>query len=94
MKSSLDLPDELYRQVKSRSALEGKAIREVATALFTAWIDGKVPLDEAGEPHTTTRDVPDTVQQWLAKWRALGSQVAQAPSGSAGLLEQLRSDRR
>ncbi|MEP6832224.1 MAG: hypothetical protein ABJB74_02475 [Gemmatimonas sp.] len=38
MKTSIDLPDDLYRRVKSQSALEGMAVREVATALFSAWV--------------------------------------------------------
>lgn len=40
MKTSIDLPDDLYRQVKAKSALEGKTVREVATALFAAYASG------------------------------------------------------
>ena len=41
MKTSIDLPDELYRQVKAKSALEGKTVREVATSLFAAYAAGE-----------------------------------------------------
>lgn len=41
MKTSIDLPDELYRRVKARSALEGRAVREVATELLAQWVDRK-----------------------------------------------------
>jgi hypothetical protein len=38
MKATIDLPDELYRQVKAKSALEGRAIREVAAELFRSYL--------------------------------------------------------
>jgi hypothetical protein len=50
MKTSIDLPDDLYRQVKAKSALEGKTVREVATALFSAYATGQgAQRDEAAE---------------------------------------------
>ena len=38
MKATIEIPDELYRQVKAKSALEGKAVREVAINLFQGWV--------------------------------------------------------
>ncbi len=38
MKATLDIPDELYRKVKARSALEGRSIRSVAIELFQNWL--------------------------------------------------------
>lgn len=38
MKATLDLPDDLYRRVKSRSALEGRPVRSVAIELFEKWL--------------------------------------------------------
>ncbi|MFO7534618.1 MAG: hypothetical protein R6X19_02875 [Kiritimatiellia bacterium] len=38
MKVTVDIPDDVYRQVKAKSALEGWAVREVATTLFRAWV--------------------------------------------------------
>ena len=34
MKATMDIPDELYRQVKAKSALEGRCVREIAVTLF------------------------------------------------------------
>lgn len=34
MKATLEIPDELYRNVKARSALEGRPIRAIAVELF------------------------------------------------------------
>jgi len=47
MKATIDLPDELYRQVKAKSALEGRAIREVAVALFQEFLDGRLASEHA-----------------------------------------------
>jgi hypothetical protein len=38
MKATMDIPDELYRQVKAKSALRGQAVREVAVSLFQGWL--------------------------------------------------------
>jgi hypothetical protein len=39
MKATIDLPDDLYRRVKARSAEQGRRIREVAAELFRNWLD-------------------------------------------------------
>ena len=92
MKTSLDLPDDLYRKVKSKSALEGRAVREVATALFTAWVEGRVGAEES-DGSAAHSDQADTHQQWLVRWRRLKTDVTQASGGSGGLVEQLHRDR-
>ena len=38
MKATVDIPDELYRQVKAKSALEGRPVREVAVELFEGYV--------------------------------------------------------
>jgi hypothetical protein len=39
MKVTTEIPDELYRQVKAKSALEGRPVREVAIELFRSYVD-------------------------------------------------------
>lgn len=60
MKATIDLPDELYRRVKARCALEGRAIREVVAELLGAYVDGRwsgaTPADSVAEPATPTAD--------------------------------------
>ena len=41
MKATMEIPDELYRMVKAKSALEGRAIREVAVELFRRYVSDK-----------------------------------------------------
>ncbi len=50
MKATIDIPDEIYRRVKARSAVEGRRIREVATELFSQWLQDPGP--------ETMQDVP------------------------------------
>ena len=38
MKATIEIPDDLYRRVKARSALRGQTVREVATSLFQGWV--------------------------------------------------------
>ena len=38
MKATIDVPDELYRQVKAKTALQGLAIREVTVELYQRWL--------------------------------------------------------
>ena len=42
MKATLEIPDELYRNVKARSALEGRPVRAVAIELFEKWLTGEI----------------------------------------------------
>jgi hypothetical protein len=38
MKATIEVPDDLYRQVKAKSALEGRPLREVAIELFRRYV--------------------------------------------------------
>ena len=56
----MEIPDDLYRLVKAKSALEGRAVREVALELFAGYVQeepagtGATPVEEPrlidGEP--------------------------------------------
>ena len=39
MKATIEIPDDLYRKVKAKSALQGRPVREVAIELFDAWVN-------------------------------------------------------
>ncbi|MEM9080695.1 MAG: hypothetical protein AAGC74_08410 [Verrucomicrobiota bacterium] len=38
MKATIDVPDHIYREVKARSAREGRTVREVTIFLYSQWI--------------------------------------------------------
>lgn len=95
MKTSIDLPDELYRQVKSKSALEGMAVREVATALFSAWVASSAPIVSAAVVAISDHTEADAPQKlWLHTWQELSTRIDAAMEGRGGLVEQLQHDRR
>lgn len=60
MKATLDIPDELYRRVKARSAMEGRPIRSVAVDLFQKW------LQEKPEPASKPVELDVEKMPWLA----------------------------
>lgn len=81
MKTTIDIPDELYRQVKARAALEGRPIRELTIELYQRW------LREIPSP-TTENPV-----SWLRGWLKLADEVvAGAPAGPSAR-EILERDR-
>ncbi len=45
MKATIEIPDELYRRVKAKSALEGRPVRAVAVELLRTWVGD--PLEQA-----------------------------------------------
>ncbi|MDQ3772983.1 MAG: hypothetical protein M3461_00600 [Pseudomonadota bacterium] len=57
MKATIEIPDDLYRQVKARPALQGRTIREVTERRYRDW------LSEDGSQ--TARVAGDWVAQWL-----------------------------
>ncbi len=53
MKATIEVPDDLYRQVKAKSALEGRAVREVAIELFRGYVSEQSP---AGDEQATAAE--------------------------------------
>jgi hypothetical protein len=94
MKTSIDIPDDLYRRVKAKSALEGRAVREVASELFAAWVRSETPASHARPSQTSGSATPEA---WLAEWERVNAEVTAAlramPDGLK-LVEQLNVDRR
>lgn len=40
------IPAELYRQLKTRATAEGLTIREVAYALYSAYVEGRINVEK------------------------------------------------
>jgi len=59
MKATLDIPDALYRRVKSKSALAGHPVREVAIRLFSEWVER--PIEDA----PATKKAPAKLPPWF-----------------------------
>ena len=84
MKTTLDIPDDLYRRVKARSALLGRAVREVTIELYQRWL---------GETPTGATPAPSS-KEWLDEWLRLGDTLLrEAPDGPTAS-EIVAADRR
>jgi len=74
MKVTIDLPDDLYRQVKSKAALEGRTVREVTTELYRYFLRD-----------THEVDATQSAGEWLDEWVALGDEALKnAPAEPTG----------
>jgi len=63
MKATIDIPDDLYRTVKARSAIEGRSLKSVVVQLFESWVRSENPPSPAPSDPT-----PEEVRSfpWLA----------------------------
>jgi hypothetical protein len=70
MKITTDLPEELYRQVKAKAALEGRAVREVTEALYRAYVEA---------PEDTDRSAAGAA--WVARWTEVADALPMPDDG-------------
>jgi hypothetical protein len=97
MKASIDLPDDLYRRLKVKSALEGRPVGEVANALFSAWVDGRLTNVLPDRSERDSKSLPEQApdrELWLAQWRAVSADISAATERGDSLVDQLYRDRR
>ena len=86
MKATVDIPDPLYRQVKARAALEGRAVREVTIELYERWLsEGTV---------TTTAEREAAAAAWIERWERLGAEITERAVDPRTTREILLADRR
>ncbi len=82
MKATIDIPDDLYRQVKAEAALRGLTVREVTTRLYRRW------LREGGS------DEPrETPTAWLRSWLDAADEVMSRVPAGRSAREELEADR-
>jgi hypothetical protein len=58
MKATIDLPDGLYRRVKAKSALEGRAIRDVTAELFESYLRDAALRGQPEAHASSTSELP------------------------------------
>ena len=64
MKATLDIPDNLYRSVKARSALEARSLRSIAIELFQNWLQAPSTPPRAEKNDPTPEELAK--YPWLA----------------------------
>jgi hypothetical protein len=89
VKATIDIPDGLYRQIKARTALGGRTVRDVTIEAYQRW------LAETPAPYASTDDGPATAgEAWLDAWQALVAEVEQGDVDQPTTREILQADRR
>jgi hypothetical protein len=81
MKTTMDLPDALYKKVKSRAAAQGRTVREVTVELYQRW------LKEARDEEPFDR------KKWLEEWFALADEISKDLIPGPGAVELVREGR-
>jgi hypothetical protein len=82
MKATIEIPDDLYRRVKAKSALQGRTIREVTMELYQTWL-----VDAPAAPAALSPD------QWLEEWLKLADATMQDVPPGPSAREILEEDR-
>lgn len=82
MKATIDIPDDLYRRVKARSALLGRSVREVSIELYQRWL-GEIPAGSGTA----------SAAEWVDDWVALGKATTEASPEGPTATEILAADR-
>ena len=93
MRTTVDIPDDLYRQIKSRSSLEGLAVREVTVALYQQWIEGRTTLLDKPAGHAAPGNTAE-VESWLHRMRKLGDGIRRGSKDPRPCTAILKADRR
>lgn len=69
MKTTIDVPEDIYRKVKAKSAMEGRPVRDVVITLFQVWLD-QPDTPAAGPAETPSQgDDQPSVPPWFGAVR-------------------------
>jgi predicted CopG family antitoxin len=83
MKATIEIPDDLYRLVKAKSSLEGRAVRDVTEELYRRW------LAESPAPAPESRR-----ESWLEDWIAMADKAMRKALPGPTARELLAKDRK
>jgi len=65
MKTTLDIPDVLYRRFKMRAAMNGETIRHATLTFITSYVNGRAcGLDGAGVPMPAKGKRAGSLPEW------------------------------
>lgn len=87
MKTTLDIPDDLYRAVKSRSAADGLSVRGVTILLYGDWLSRPGWIPSARDEATPVRREP---RRALPSWFAMGRSHVRKNADGPHDLESMR----
>ena len=92
MKTTLEIPDTLYRQVKSKCSLDGRPVRSVTQRLYELWLAGSVLLDDSEDVHAAGKD--GWARKWVRETDALADKIGKKSADARLNRDLLKDDRR
>lgn len=78
MKATIDIPDDLYRRVKAKSALQGQPVREVVMHLFLDWIESP----DVNRDEVAANGAEASTPAWFGAAQRYARKVAKHDMGS------------
>lgn len=78
MKTTVEMPDELFRRAKSAAALRGQTLRELITGAVER---------EVAEPKSAPEEI--SIEETIQGWESLAAQNAKAWKTSKSALQEL-----
>jgi hypothetical protein len=92
MKTTIEIPDTLYRRVKAKSSLGGQPIRAVTQQLYEMWLDGRATLDA---PEGSVKEEKSAwAENWVRETSELAEQIAKKSVDKRSCRDLLKADRR
>ena len=64
MRTTMDIPDLLYRRVRAKGAMDGLTLRAITITLYTDWLDGKKAVSVAERKGESLDDAPLSMPSW------------------------------
>ena len=87
MKTTMEIPDELYRKLKARSAARGMTVREVVVGLVQEWLKGSTKGNTGDmEQETAEQDKTAELRRWLDEAAAISAASPPGPTAMEHLM--------
>lgn len=90
MRTTLDIPDSLYRQVRAKSALDGTTLRAVTITLYTDWLAVNNPQNNLPDDFSSVDEVPS----WGGLCSAAVTKNAEGPHDMESIRRSIAEARR
>ncbi len=91
VKTTIEIPDPLFREVKARAALQNVRIKDLIAQLLKRWLAESDTLKESDKESAEQRMRETEV--WLKELQAVGRNIHEDAVDSRTLIEILRADR-
>ena len=92
MKTTLDLPDDVYRELKIRAAREGATLTKLVTSALTSALNR--PYDAAAPARALNKRDEQKVREWMEKESAFLESMRGPVFGKGGAVSDLIGGRR